>query len=967
MTRQNGILLAVFGTLLVIALGLAGWLYLGNGGDGDPTPTAEVEEDDNDQDSDLVTDVTAEPEAPLPEVIATTEPEDETGESGESAETTPEPENDVVGDVGSVDTSGLDLSESPVLAELVEEYPELAALLTNLDITDEETLREVYRLLLQTYEDEGFRAMREVMGRTGLLTALKLDSAYLDFVLAYETDGFDAAVDLARERELVTENDELRLLLVLDTEDEAVIEAEVDPILEANNIVKLQSYGNEMEIGIPLDELEEATNSEDAIVRLVQLAYTPHVVGVRAPTQMQEQAVNFQIEGEGVARTGANPWHAAGFTGQGVKVGVIDPGGFGNYQALLGRDLPASVMTLQDPNALNNMDGVHGTGCAEIIYEMAPDAELYFAHAATDIELQIAVDWMIEQGVNIISHSAGTTVAPIDGTGPGPEAVKRATDAGIVWVNAAGNSAEDHLYMPFTDEDGDGFHEFPHGSELLPFDHSFSGGIEVILTWEDAWGGASQDFDLFIITESDLDREIDDWSYKAWNPQSGGASHEPYEWYLTELSNEQHYLVIQAYDVSRPNNLNLFTTYVALPYAHPQRSLTAPGDAPSSLTVAAVYWGDYELESYSSQGPTLDGRNKPEIAAPSVVSGNSYGAEGFNGTSAAAPHVAGAAALVMTAYPRASATDIRNYLIDNSVDAGPAGFDYGYGSGLLALGDAPTSADPPPRQGAATANINAIQMEHNIYVGQQKGMLIYTDFSISNMNQQRGFAAANFYDGGGNALADRNGEYADGGGNVASIGDFVPNYDDARFGDYPLFLPYSELELGAGRHDLSFRISILDTNGAALATSNPVAFNFSSDAGRLGNGAITDINVQHNVQRGGQVGMLITADFDVRNGAGQPAGFTAFFYFDDGSNRPLRDFNNRYRTQQGNVAVGETFTPNSDNESYNNFELFMPYDELHMDPTEGLRHNLKFFVTLTGGEGWRKLDASDWVAFWLQQ
>lgn len=59
------------------------------------------------------------------------------------------------------------------------------------------------------------------------------------------------------------------------------------------------------------------------------------------------------------------------------------------------------------------------------------------------------------------------------------------------------------------------------------------------------------------------------------------------------------------------------------------------------------------MEPYSSQGPTRDGRLKPEILGPDCVSvtGNGGFPTTFCGTSAAAPHVAGVAALLLSANP----------------------------------------------------------------------------------------------------------------------------------------------------------------------------------------------------------------------------------------------------------------------------------------------------------------------------
>jgi subtilisin family serine protease len=107
--------------------------------------------------------------------------------------------------------------------------------------------------------------------------------------------------------------------------------------------------------------------------------------------------------------------------------------------------------------------------------------------------------------------------------------------------------------------------------------------------------------------------------------------------------------------------------------------------------VGAVHWADDALEPYSSRGPTADGRIKPDIAAPSVVDSASYVDEGFNGTSAATPHVAGAAALVMQAHPefKGDPQALAEFLQGLAVDLGDSGPDNTFGAGRLSLGDAP--------------------------------------------------------------------------------------------------------------------------------------------------------------------------------------------------------------------------------------------------------------------------------------
>ncbi|GAA2947767.1 hypothetical protein GCM10011428_78740 [Streptomyces violaceus] len=83
----------------------------------------------------------------------------------------------------------------------------------------------------------------------------------------------------------------------------------------------------------------------------------------------------------------------------------------------------------------------------------------------------------------------------------------------------------------------------------------------------------------------------------------------------------------------------------------------SPGSAAAALTVAAVDRHD-KIASWSSRGPTADGRLKPDIAAPGVdiiAAKAAHGIEGndeapgyvsMSGTSMATPHTAGAAAIL---------------------------------------------------------------------------------------------------------------------------------------------------------------------------------------------------------------------------------------------------------------------------------------------------------------------------------
>ena len=128
-------------------------------------------------------------------------------------------------------------------------------------------------------------------------------------------------------------------------------------------------------------------------------------------------------------------------------------------------------------------------------------------------------------------------------------------------------------------------------------------------------------------------------------------------------------------------------------------SVASPASATGVITVGAVAewsapagqpWrseGVY-LAPFSSRGPTIDGRIKPDVVAPGVsiaaASANSPDSyEVKDGTSMASPFVAGLAALLLDTQPTWTPAQVKSTITSTAEDAGPAGADPDWGSGLV--------------------------------------------------------------------------------------------------------------------------------------------------------------------------------------------------------------------------------------------------------------------------------------------
>lgn len=133
---------------------------------------------------------------------------------------------------------------------------------------------------------------------------------------------------------------------------------------------------------------------------------------------------------------------------------------------------------------------------------------------------------------------------------------------------------------------------------------------------------------------------------------------------------------------------------------------------------------------------------------------------------------------------------------------------------------------------AASANFNNVWVTHNMFQNGQLGMNIHANFGVSNMKGRNGTCSAFFYYANGAKLMDFNQFYRAMDGQVMALTAITPIYDHALFEDLVIFMPYSELHMQPGSHNLKMILSVFSSPGngppVELARSYEVPFTFNN-------------------------------------------------------------------------------------------------------------------------------------------
>lgn len=383
--------------------------------------------------------------------------------------------------------------------------------------------------------------------------------------------------------------------------------------------------------------------------------------------------------------------------GEGIKIAVIDVGFRGLQTAIDSLWAPASFDSISFSSTALIQGSGHGTLVLETIYDHAPDAEyvLYKVNSVAQC-IQAINDAVDVQNVDIINISLGYRgLSWTDDDNNLCVATNNAADNGVLVFVSAGNRRQLHWKGMFQDNNSNGFHEWSGLNEANTITLQDSTLFSVNLTWDNAQA-ADYNLILFSVTNNQI---VDiGWNF--------GSTFESASYFNTSGNPETIAVFVWRFSgaaveieiMCRADRVGANLPTDQLAFFVPESSITWPASCSGGnvIGVAAVNFDLFDSPpgttgihtSYSSQGPTNDGRRGVDLTGATATTVGSGGT--FIGTSCASPNAAGAAAALWSSQPNLDADNIRYLLFRKArlyKDWGSAGADPIYGHGGLFLYD----------------------------------------------------------------------------------------------------------------------------------------------------------------------------------------------------------------------------------------------------------------------------------------
>lgn len=472
--------------------------------------------------------------------------------------------------------------------------------------------------------------------------------------------------------------------------------------IHADLLARLQAYSFEIETttqNLKISSRHHLVTGYAPFEQIEKLATLPEVFHIRPVDRPLAQAGEVLTAADTILSVAAAraTFHVNG-TGQ--KVGVLSDGVAHLSTAQASLDLPANVQVLN-----NRGSGDEGTALLEIVHDLAPGADLAFAdNGLSEADFANNILLLRNAGAKTICDDVLYLLEPAFEDGLIAQTVAQVTtNDDVVYISAAGNHELDHYEAEFVSNDGDAVHEF----SAAPFDESMNVTIGagstmlLVLQWNNAFAQASDNYDLYVY---DTGTNI---LARGTDIQNGDDDPLEFVEYRNNffLPRTVQIVVTKVSGANRRIKLYTFGNGIT----PTQYAGTMPGTiyghaaAAQALTVGAIDANDFardNIQPFSARGPariySFDTAGNPiafaERAKPDVIALDGvqtkvgqagFFANPFFGTSAAAPHVAGIAALMRALTPNKSAHEIAAALRNTAYDLGTSGIDFIYGHGRV--------------------------------------------------------------------------------------------------------------------------------------------------------------------------------------------------------------------------------------------------------------------------------------------